>query len=259
LECSIGSSKDVVDRPISTRFKRQRTGDSSAASDSDVENCRSATVSIGDPGLLLPMQVIRLSAKDSLPRHSASTKLKVALVSDDDWNTLLADAKIEHKRKAELQIWKAGVYKQNYRKRADEPNFVENLCAHYANALGWTARYYFCGEVSCWDFAWPAEIEMAHLGTAPVDSDFLAYLDRVSSDTRWDCVPVSDSGPPVPLEHQLSVLPVNAWLHTENSSHKILAEELSQSGYSDEARAQIRSLLIKDGHAGDYPCVHFWG
>ncbi|KAJ1721906.1 exonuclease II Exo2 [Coemansia erecta] len=259
LECTISSASGAIGSPNGTRSKRQRTGDTSATSDSsDVETRRSATVSIGDPGLLLPMQVIRLFAKDSMSQRTNSVKIKVALVSDDDWNTLLGDAKIEHKRRAELQIWKAGFYKQAYRSCADEPGFVDSLCALYANALGWTARYYFAGEVSCWDFAWPVKIEMAYLGVAPMDSDLLAYLDRASSGKRWDCVPVSDSEPPVLLEHQLSVMPVDAWAHADQNSHKALAERLNQSEYSDETRAQIRSLLIKDGHAGDYPCVHFW-
>ncbi|KAJ2776319.1 exonuclease II Exo2, partial [Coemansia interrupta] len=60
LECSIGSGRGAADCADGTRYKRQRTGDTSAASESDAEDRPSATVSVGDPSLHLPMQVIRL-------------------------------------------------------------------------------------------------------------------------------------------------------------------------------------------------------
>ncbi|KAJ2603482.1 hypothetical protein H4R99_002368 [Coemansia sp. RSA 1722] len=210
---------------------------------------------------LLPVvrAAMELAANKDVPLYVESLEHigSIALVSDTDWGMLLSDAKTERKRVKELSKWKTLFYKRHYFKSSDNSDFVHDLCTNYANALGWTAQYYFTGEVSSWEFSWPADIEGSLLGVAPLESDLLEFLDTQGQMECWLNVPVSAALPPMALEHQLSVLPFEAWSNDDRNM-RLLAEMLRDNEYSDELRSEVRRRLIESGNIDGSPCAYFW-
>ncbi|KAJ1823198.1 hypothetical protein LPJ56_000145 [Coemansia sp. RSA 2599] len=266
VDCKVIAAADAEFDGEYERLKRYRACAKSPSTSSENNGLRIAqattTFVIGELGLHPPTHFIRLCAQKAAAATAAGSpalgrppSMHIALVGDCDWTQLLADAKTERKRSKELDRWKTTFYKRHYPSCSDTPGFVDNLCTHYANALGWTALYYFAGTVSSWEFAWPAEIESSLLGVGPLGTDLLRFLEQAD---RWQHVPVSEALPPMLLEHQLSVLPLAAW-SGDDQKWRPVAEALRDGRYSDAARSQVRQQLLADSDGADAsPCVYFW-
>ncbi|KAJ1892666.1 exonuclease II Exo2 [Kickxella alabastrina] len=250
LECEVRGSSDPLYQAEFNRWKKQRTH--SRADTVEKNSAPAIAIVLGDFKLCPPTHIITVTAK--FPTVQTYNE-PIALVSDSAWDTLLVDGRTEHRRSQELFAWKSMFYRQHYPKM-NPANFIHCLCKHYAEALGWTALYYFSGQVSSWEFSWPNEIESSFSGVAPLESDLLVFLDVNSHSDRWDCVPVSEANPPLLREHLLCVMPKDSW-QLMSEKEREMAQMLSQNQYSDVARMQVHNLLVGRDR-GDAPLVYFW-
>ncbi|KAJ1881426.1 hypothetical protein H4R99_001987 [Coemansia sp. RSA 1722] len=262
VECKVIYAGDPGYDSEYEQLKAYRAGRGSSLSSENngLQTVRTTTVVIGELGHLHPpTHFVLLTAQPTSKSFATpqAVDTRVALVSDTDWGMLLSDAKTERKRVKELSKWKTLFYKRHYFKSSDNSDFVHDLCTNYANALGWTTKYYFTGEVSSWEFCWPADIEGSLLGVAPLESDLLEFLDAQGQMECWLNVPVSAALPPMVLEHQLSVLPFEAWSNDDRDM-RLLAEMLRDNEYSDELRSEVRRRLIESGNIDGSPCAYFW-
>ncbi|KAJ2837957.1 exonuclease II Exo2 [Coemansia sp. 'formosensis'] len=245
LECTVRNSTDPKFDSECRKWKRKRYQSTGLPKETST---LSATIVVGDLDLCLPTYIINLRAKkDRTPNGLWQT---VALVSEDDWDTLYGDARTERRRDVELTEWRHGFYRRHYQEKS--PQFIQRLCTYYADALGWTARYYFAGDVSSWEFAWPDDIAASHCGVAPLSSDLLEFLDPRMTD--WQYVPISDQAAPLAREHMLSIMPRHSWpLLTEEERR--LAHLLHDNKYSEITRQEVHSKLVS---AEFVPVVRVW-
>ncbi|KAJ2700507.1 hypothetical protein FB645_004976 [Coemansia sp. IMI 203386] len=262
VECKVINDGDPGYDSEYEQLKAYRAGRGSSLSSENngLQTVQTTTVVIGELGLLHPpTHFVLLTSQPTSKSFAVSQAVdtRVALVSDTDWGMLLSDAKTERKRVKELSKWKALFYKRHYFKSSDNSDFVHDLCTNYANALGWTTQYYFTGEVSSWEFCWPGDIEGSLLGVAPLESDLLEFLDARGQMECWQNVPFCEALPPTVLEHQLSVLPLEAWSNDDRNMC-LLAEMLRDNDYSDESRSEVRRRLIESGNIDGSPCAYFW-
>ncbi|KAJ2723185.1 hypothetical protein GGI07_002820 [Coemansia sp. Benny D115] len=264
LECVVRGMADPSYNEECQRWKRRRRQHTPATPESETESALS--IVIGDLKVCVPTCILRVTSRpdrSTSGRTGELEKMQCVVCSNDDWDVLLADAKVDHRHRGEHAGWKRTHYEYSYFKgMANDQRFVENLCEHYANALGWTAQYYFDGHVGCWHFAWPDIIESAHGGTAPLESDMAVFLDRAQGPkAQWTWVPASDVQPPGLLEHMLSVMPQEVWARENVDALKAdkTAAALMQGGYSSDARMHVRQQLAHCGAAEtDSPLVYIW-
>ncbi|KAJ2643193.1 exonuclease II Exo2 [Coemansia sp. RSA 1694] len=254
LECTVRSSSDSKFESECKKWKRRRFQPGGDARLRKEDGTMSATIVIGDLDVCPPTYIVNLRTKASAPALVGDLCQAVAVVGEDDWDMLHADARTERRRDAELAEWRQGFYRRHYREKS--PQFVQNLCTYYVDALGWTAMYYFAGEVSSWEFAWPDEIEASHSGVAPLASDLLAFLDPKMED--WQYVPISDRLPPLAREHMLSVMPRGSWPLLLSEEEQGLAHLLHDSKYSDITRQEVRCRLANNVSADGVPVVRVW-
>ncbi|ORX67525.1 hypothetical protein DL89DRAFT_269323 [Linderina pennispora] len=238
LEPKLVGPSDVEYEGMCRKWKLQRA---SKASDILLST---AMVVIGDIDYCPPSHILTLIHAEDTP---ASTT--IALVSDNDWDILYADAKTEHRREQEHHEWRLRRYMQTY--RTADAAFISHLCKHYALAVGWTAQYYFAQTVPSWHYAWPRDIES--MGTAPMFSDFQLYIEAFAE--VWSSVPRSDQPPPLPREHMLSVLPKEAWKLLDADEQQ-WAQMLAGQQYSESARKVVRARM--ENRLEDIACVRIW-
>ncbi|KAJ1830295.1 exonuclease II Exo2 [Coemansia sp. RSA 2711] len=194
-----------------------------------------------------PAQILVLERRPEPPAEPlAATETRVAVVDSGDWDVLLADATTEHQRRLKLADWKQSYYWP----RSCKPGCLSSL---YADALGWTAQYFFSGTVASWVFQWPADLDAPQSGQAPLPSDLLEHV--LGMGDEWTSVPRSDAPPPLLLEHMLSVVPPDAWVAMEDEN-RALAQQLRDSHYTDDTHAAVRARLAAT--AEDAPLVSIW-
>ncbi|KAJ2799419.1 hypothetical protein H4R20_004449, partial [Coemansia guatemalensis] len=162
----------------------------------------------------------------------------LAVVSDEAWDMLLADAQTQQQCDTAMADWSAVMYGTHASATART-----RLCKNYALALAWTAQYYFGTGVGSWTFAWPDDINIS-AGVAPLPSDLLEYVERQLDDDQWPAVQsdkedMCESSMPLPHEHMLCVLPADATVHSDIADLR-LAKLLCDAQYSETARAQVR-------------------
>ncbi|KAJ2742697.1 exonuclease II Exo2 [Coemansia sp. BCRC 34301] len=256
LECTVRSSSDpkFESECKKWRVRRHQPGGGSRLRKED--DTMSATIVVGDLDVCSPTYIISLRTKTSasLLLRVSDICQTVAVVGEDDWDILNADARTERRRDAELAEWRQGFYRRHYQEKS--PQFVQHMCTYYADALGWTAMYYFAGVVSSWEFAWPDKIEASHSGVAPLASDLLAFLDPEMKD--WQYVPISDCLPPLAREHMLSVMPRDSWPLLLSDEEQRLAHLLHDNKYSDITRQEVHHCLANNVSDDGVPVVRVW-
>ncbi|KAJ2079336.1 5'-3' exoribonuclease 1 [Coemansia sp. RSA 988] len=162
----------------------------------------------------------------------------LAVVSNETWDMLLADAQTQQECDVAVANWSAAMYGPHASATART-----RLSHNYALALAWTAQYYFGTGVSSWTFAWPEDIDIS-AGVAPLPSDLLAYVERQLANNHWPKVKSDEEdlyvlSTPLPREHMLCVLPPDAAVHSDIADLR-LAKLLYDSKYSETVRAQVR-------------------
>ncbi|KAJ2689782.1 exonuclease II Exo2 [Coemansia spiralis] len=238
LECTVRNSSDPKFASECRRWKRKRYQTPGPKESTSM-------IVIGDLDLCLPTFIISLRARSD-PTNPFQD---ISVVSEDDWDVLYGDARTERRRDVELAEWRQGFYRRHYREKS--ASFIRHLCTHYADALGWTTMYYFGGNVSSWEFAWPDDIAM-HSGVAPLASDLLEFLDPKMA--HWQYLPVSDQLAPLAREHMLCIMPKHSWpLLTEEE--RGLAVYLLDNGYSESARQEVHGKLARTDNV---PVVRVW-
>ncbi|KAJ2359318.1 5'-3' exoribonuclease 1 [Coemansia erecta] len=178
---------------------------------------------------------------------------RVSVVDSSAWDTLLSDASTEHERGIKVAEWKAAYYWQRSSPEKRTGAFAGRISALYAQALGWTAQYFFAGTVSSWEFAWPEDADCAHTGMAPLPSDLLACVRGMGAE--WTAVPESDRLPPLLREHLLSVIPRDAWPML-GAEEQALARLLCEGKYSHAIRVQVHNRLANT--IEEAPMVNIW-
>ncbi|KAJ2347659.1 5'-3' exoribonuclease 1 [Coemansia sp. RSA 2673] len=247
LECTVRNSSDPKFASECKKWKRKRY----QPTDSPKEpGTMSATIIVGDLDLCSPTYIISLRAKkDRTPTDDLFQT--VAVVGEDNWDTLYSDARTERRRDVELAEWRQGFYRRHYQQKS--PEFINHLCTFYADALGWTTMYYFAGDVSSWEFAWPDDIASSRDGVAPLASDLLEFLNPKMSD--WQYLPVSDQPAPLAREHMLSIMPRPSWPLLLTEEERMLAHLLHDNKYSEITRQEVHNRLA----SADYvPVVRVW-
>ncbi|KAJ2859660.1 exonuclease II Exo2 [Coemansia aciculifera] len=246
LECTVRTSSDPKFASECKKWKRKRYQPTGSPKD---PGAMSATIVVGDLDLCSPTYIISLRAKkDRTPTDGMFQT--VAVVGEDNWDMLYGDARTERRRDAELAEWRQGFYRRHYQQKG--PQFIRHLCAYYADALGWTTMYYFAGDVSSWEFAWPDDIASSRDGVAPLASDLLEFLDPNMSD--WQYLPVSDQAAPLAREHMLSIMPRPSWPLVLTEEERRLAHLLHDNKYSEITRQEVHSRL-----SAEYvPVVRVW-
>ncbi|KAJ2658818.1 hypothetical protein IWW48_003805 [Coemansia sp. RSA 1200] len=189
---------------------------------------------------------------DSVRKSEPATPGPVALVASSTWDALYEDGRTEHQRIQEYAKWKDAFYRQSYGRGAHQG--VARICTYYADALEWTAAYYFTGRVSSWQFAWPEDIASCLLWVAPLASDLSMHFEKKqkqdSSALELENHPLS---PPLVREHLVSVMPRESWDQTLTSDERVLARRLAGSGFSDDARQWVRARLLAMPGSRDLP------
>ncbi|KAJ2485709.1 exonuclease II Exo2 [Coemansia sp. RSA 2050] len=240
LECTVRNSSDPKFASECRKWRHRRY-------QSPGPKESSSMIAIGDLDLCLPTFIISLRARGD------PTNLffqDVSVVGEDDWDLLYGDARTERRRDVELAEWQQGFYRRHYQDKSTP--FIRHLCTHYADALGWTTMYYFAGNVSSWEFAWPDDIPM-HSGVAPLASDLLEFLDPRM--THWQHLPVSDQLAPLAREHMLCIMPRHSWpLLTDEE--RVLALHLLDNGFSESARQEVHGKLVVE--TDGVPVVRVW-
>ncbi|KAJ1743729.1 tRNA methyltransferase, has a role in tRNA modification [Coemansia sp. RSA 1086] len=201
-----------------------------------------------------PSMLLVLERQHSEPTTPPLQSNVVSVVNDRDWDVLLADATTDYERQLKYEDWKCAFYwHSSSSSSSSQTTPRERLCGIYANALGWTAQYFFAGTVSSWEFSWPEDLPADLTGIAPLASDLLQTVLQMSG--KWTAVPVSSSLPPLLKEHLLSVLPQDAWSSLNDHDRK-LARLLFKSNYTDKARTQVHDHLADT--TKDVPLVNIW-
>ncbi|KAJ2474096.1 tRNA methyltransferase, has a role in tRNA modification [Coemansia sp. RSA 2322] len=249
LDCTVRSSTDVKFESECKKWRRRRQQQQNGGARRE----DGATIVIGDIDVCPPTYIISARARALAPVVSGLSG-KMAVVSEDDWEVLHADARTERRRDSELAEWRQGFYRGSYGEKSAQ--FVSRLCECYVNALGWTTQYYFTGEVSSWDFAWPDDMAARQGRVAPLASDLLEYLEAGSQ--QWVRLPESEMLPPMAREHMLSVMPRDSWALLLSEEEQELAHLLHDSKYSEQTREQVRRQLSRDVSAGNVPSVRVW-
>ncbi|KAJ2667655.1 hypothetical protein GGH99_006607, partial [Coemansia sp. RSA 1285] len=194
---------------------------------------------------------IRL-ASDSMRISEPATPAPVALVASSTWDALHEDGRTEHQRIQEYAKWKDAFYRQSYGRGAHRG--VARICTCYADALEWTATYYFTGRVSSWRFAWPEDIESCLLWVAPLASDLSMHFEKRRKQDSFASVLGNHSlSPPLVREHLVSVMPRESWDQALTSDERVLARRLAESGFSDDARQWVRARLLAMPGSRDLP------